>query len=292
MRYTQPDALRALLFYDPTLGGRPIRLLRARWLLDYFDGDPARKLLSRQQLEREYPEAFADDLMLERLLKELGDTNARRGLFEVDNRAGMLFPGLVSCSYCWVDREHPDPRAETMRQLWLPAFEWYLSERVLALRSVRHRLRKRAENVSRMRDRLAKPPEGLSAEDLAVRRADLLEHIEKAEAHRAKATTRAQAAGAAGTDDELLSHADFALFVDFASICQHAGNVDGTRSPVEERLFKHALSSLDVIYAHVGMVSFLTTQLPRGCSGLGYDERGWCVLLSLHLRPQTHGLYV
>ena len=96
MRYTQPDALSALLFHDPALGGRPIRLLRARWLLEYFDADETKRLLPRQQLEREHPEAFADDAMLERLLNDLGRERARKAQF--DTRSGMHFPGLVSFS--------------------------------------------------------------------------------------------------------------------------------------------------------------------------------------------------
>ena len=38
----------------------------------------------------------------------------------------------------------------------------------------------------------------------------------------------------------------------------------GNRTDVEQRLFSHALQSLDVIYAHRGAVSFLSTKLPDG----------------------------
>ena len=33
----------------------------------------------------------------------------------------------------WLDREHPDPAGRNMRELWLPALEWYYSERVRGL---------------------------------------------------------------------------------------------------------------------------------------------------------------
>ena len=30
----------------------------------------------------------------------------------------------------WLDPEHPDPVGRNMRELWLPALEWYYSQRV------------------------------------------------------------------------------------------------------------------------------------------------------------------
>ena len=33
----------------------------------------------------------------------------------------------------WLDPEHPDPAGRNMRELWLPALEWYYSERVARL---------------------------------------------------------------------------------------------------------------------------------------------------------------
>ena len=33
----------------------------------------------------------------------------------------------------WLDPAHPDPRARNLRELWLPALEWYYSERVRQL---------------------------------------------------------------------------------------------------------------------------------------------------------------
>ena len=48
------------------------------------------------------------------------------------------------------------------------------------------------------------------------------------------------------------------------------------KSPVETALFKHALGSLDVIYAHSAMASFLSTVAPIGVPlHRGYDSRGW-----------------
>lgn len=49
------------------------------------------------------------------------------------------------------------------------------------------------------------------------------------------------------------------------------------RSQVEDNLFRFALKSLDVIYAHTGLASMLSTRLPPGMSiGRGYNDRGWC----------------
>jgi len=33
----------------------------------------------------------------------------------------------------WLHPEHPDPAGRNMRELWLPALEWYYSERVMSL---------------------------------------------------------------------------------------------------------------------------------------------------------------
>ena len=38
----------------------------------------------------------------------------------------------------------------------------------------------------------------------------------------------------------------------------------GERTEVEDSLFRHALQNLDVVYAHRGAVSFLSTALPDG----------------------------
>ena len=66
----------------------------------------------------------------------------------------------------------------------------------------------------------------------------------------------------------------------YASMCQK--DSAGQRTSIEAALFSHALDSLDVIYSHRGVVSFLTTRLPDGCE---FDEatgryrpyalRGW-----------------
>ena len=33
----------------------------------------------------------------------------------------------------WLSKEHPDPDAKNLRDIWLPALEWYYSERVRQL---------------------------------------------------------------------------------------------------------------------------------------------------------------
>ena len=43
-----------------------------------------------------------------------------------------------------------------------------------------------------------------------------------------------------------------------------AAGDEETRTPQEDALFRHALSSLDVIYAHKAMASLLSTRLPTG----------------------------
>ena len=58
----------------------------------------------------------------------------------------------------------------------------------------------------------------------------------------------------------------------------------GQRTDVEQALFKCALGSLDVIYAHKAMATLLSTRLPEGIElERGYEQRGWCARLFLSL---------
>ena len=113
-RYFKIAALRKLLTFDRKRGGIPIRVIRARWMLEWFC-EPRRKLPTRQELEEKYPEAFADEAMVERLLAEVEEA--------LKDPAKMYFPGLAAISYCWLDPDHPDPAARTMRERWLPVLE-------------------------------------------------------------------------------------------------------------------------------------------------------------------------
>ena len=70
-RYSTTSVLRALLSHDAALGGVPIKLLSARWLLTYFQANAEARLEHRQHLERTAPEAFVTGAKLERVLAEL-----------------------------------------------------------------------------------------------------------------------------------------------------------------------------------------------------------------------------
>ena len=70
-RYSKTPALRSLLTHDPALGGAPIKLLSARWLLTFFQAHPEARLEHREHLERTAPEAFVSGDTLERVLTEL-----------------------------------------------------------------------------------------------------------------------------------------------------------------------------------------------------------------------------
>ena len=239
-RYTGVGALRGLLTHDAALGGVPIKLLSARWVLDFFQAaaNASARLEHRQALEREHPEAFVAGGAVERLLAEVergvcvaeapgGGCEALQrtnNYYGVKGEVEVFFPGVVAMSHMWLDPSHPDPAARNLREMWLPAIEWYYSERVRQL-------------ADPQRDR---------AED---------------------------ASGAALSDEAVRAAADFGLFVDLASMCQKEG---GARTPAEDALFRHALGSLDVVYAHARTASFLSTRLPEGAGvGRGYDDRGW-----------------
>ena len=72
-RYTGVGALRGLLTHDAALGGVPIKLLSARWVLDFFQAaaNASARLEHRQALEREHPEAFVAGEAVQRLLAEV-----------------------------------------------------------------------------------------------------------------------------------------------------------------------------------------------------------------------------
>ncbi len=238
-RYTGVGALRGLLTHDAALGGVPIKLLSARWVLDFFQAaaNASARLEHRQALEREHPEAFVAGEAVERLLAEVEAgkyvAEAPGGGYEAlqsTDYAGkkweveVAFPSVVAMSHMWLDPSHPDPAARNLREMWLPALEWYYSERVRQLAHPRH----------------------------------------------GRAT---DASGAALSDEAVRAAADFGLFVDLASMCQKE---DDKRTPAEDALFRHALGSLDVVYAHARTASFLSTRLPEGAGvGRGYDDRGW-----------------
>ena len=69
--YSTTSVLHALLSHDAALGGVPIKLLSARWLLTYFQANAEARLEHRQHLERTAPEAFVTGAKLERVLAEL-----------------------------------------------------------------------------------------------------------------------------------------------------------------------------------------------------------------------------
>jgi hypothetical protein len=253
-RYVETEALSALLLHDLARGGTPVRLVRARWLLETFGQTNTVAILGhRQRLERDYPESgsncpFVGERMLERLLQEVAESYEEKEEGQFSN-AIMTFPGMVVLSHCWLALEHPDPEARNLRENWLPALEWYFSERV-------------------QRACVARDPQPWM-----------------------KISEARCTAWAGASDVELLERCDFGVFIDLTAMCQKDQKnaaVPG-RTEVEERLFKHALSSLDILFAHRGAVSFLSTALPEGFErgvtlvpGLngdepvrGYQDRGW-----------------
>ena len=70
-RYSTISVLRTLLTHDSARSGVPIRLVKASWLLTFFQANAGARLEHRQHLERTTPEAFVDGAMLERVLAEL-----------------------------------------------------------------------------------------------------------------------------------------------------------------------------------------------------------------------------
>ena len=63
--------------------------------------------------------------MLDSVLKEV-----ESGVYQSGSSAAVAFPAIVAMSHMWLGEEHPDPHARNLREKWLPALEWYYSERV------------------------------------------------------------------------------------------------------------------------------------------------------------------
>ena len=121
-RYVRRDALLKMLSPDESVGGTPIKLLRARWLLEHFRVHTTATLVSRQECETAHPDAFADAAMVSAIVNECEHANDLFGF--------MCFPSLVCLSHCWLSMEAPDPDGRNLREIWRPALLWYYCERV------------------------------------------------------------------------------------------------------------------------------------------------------------------
>ena len=105
-RYSTVSELRTLLTHDSARGGVPIRLVKASWLLVYFQANKRARLEHRQHLERTTPEAFVDGAMLERVLAELasgeymtevgGEYKSVKGGYEQEK---IAFPSATAMSH-------------------------------------------------------------------------------------------------------------------------------------------------------------------------------------------------
>ena len=119
-RYHTTAALRSLLTHDEALGGVPIKLLSARWLINFFQssaegGGGVTRLERRQALEASHPEAFASAEMIERVLEEV-ETGKFRG---VEDKYGELvhiseFPSMASLSHMCARGSRSDARRERL----------------------------------------------------------------------------------------------------------------------------------------------------------------------------------
>ena len=217
----------------------------------------------------------------------------------------MCFPALVALSHCWLSQSHCDPEARNLREVWLPALEWYLSERVWRAQAARS-----ARQVDGMSREQAAIWVGMSDEEL-LRRCDFGVFIEYAYVHEACICTRGMhmctrnayvhvaSSSSMRTGPRvqerwlwlspLLSSSPPLLpncsripgsspaVESLTAMCQKDGKA-ATRTSTEQALFGHALHNLDLIYAHKGSVTFLSTRLPEGVGEhtRPYAARGWC----------------
>ena len=69
---------------------------------------------------------------------------ARGAQLAVHSRRALL-PDAVRR---WLSKDHPDPDAKNLRDIWLPALEWYYSERVRQLNSGDFGVERRAKDAN------------------------------------------------------------------------------------------------------------------------------------------------
>ena len=198
-------------------------------------------------------------------------------------------------SHRWLDPSHPDPEAKNLRERWLPALEWYYSERLKQLDG--------ADDAATWK--MLSDEALMEAADFGVfiDLASMMQHekeewklglhwapvkLKEGESTPAFGTALADAPPAliaaleAGTTSFERAQVDgFGIeglsWSSTVSVGRGAWFQPSGRDGVETRLFKLALDNLDVLYAHKNMASFLSTRLPEGVSVLrGYGDRGWC----------------
>ena len=136
-----------------------------------------------------------------------------------------------------------DPDAKNLRYIWLPALEWYYSERVRQLTYDWEG----DENCPRIQRHAPERRGGEGGADLA-------------------SSSSARATPLALRSLRLAVPSPGSRSCSLASMCQKEEKAPGgepTRTALEDGLFR-ALSSLDVIYAHKMLASLLSTRLPNG----------------------------
>ena len=260
-RYSTTADLRKLLTYDEERGGIPIRLLSARWLLTYFqaEGNETARLEHRQWLEREHPEAFVSGEALERVLAELEErtvkyTWGKGKVYEHEEEAhGSFYMSKVESGEWRVVTQNKGgndrpleigfPSAMALSHMWLDKSH-------------------PDPNARNLRDMWLPAIEWLYSERVK----QLVSYDKYGRESRHK-----DADGTPLSDEAVLAAADFGLFVDLSSMCQKEND---RRTEVEDGLFRHSLGSLDVVYAHKGLMSLLSTRVPEGVEvDRSYGER-------------------
>ena len=100
-RYSTTTDLRKLLTHDAALGGIPIRMLSARWMLEHFlaAGHERARLEHRQAIEREHGDApFVSGGKLERALAEV-ESGKYEGVKCGGGPVQIAFPSLMAMSH-------------------------------------------------------------------------------------------------------------------------------------------------------------------------------------------------
>ena len=162
---------------------------------------------------------------------------------------------------------------QNLRTQWLPALWWFYAERVRQLTTWGNR------------EARAKHADGTRLSDDEVLAAAGAPH----QSERNPVCSLLQPAALL---HPACTRADFGIFIDLTAMCQKEAKEAGaepTRTSVEDALFRHALSNLDIVYAHSNLASMLSTRLPPGVIiDRGYEERGWYRLAHPRTRACEH----
>mmetsp|Transcript_71193 Transcript_71193/g.164606 ORF Transcript_71193/g.164606 Transcript_71193/m.164606 type:complete len:651 (-) Transcript_71193:122-2074(-) len=241
-----PDPMRYVLsasIYE-ALASKDVVLLKGSWLAEFAKKSGA-VLPTRQHLP---PEACWEPQDLFRINVDGQRTLSRK---------------VVAVSYCWLEKEHPDPKGQQLQVLGTVA-EQLLQKPDATYQPGQHALILNYRSGVWYECEVLGPgaAEGSFNTRILPTAADTGPGVV---VHSVNATHLRPMGSKAG-------HYDFAVFLDWCSLFQKP------RSESETVRFQRSLSHIDLWYAHASTWVWMLTKLrsqPEGSSGKPYTQRAW-----------------